>query len=114
MRLGLLAAVFTVTCLMVGEPLGLVLGRLGLYGFCISCYLVAGQMYLNYRASEDVRASAQALQSVLCGLGQLVGNLLVGFVRQQVHEAFAPTFAVAAGIALALFVVFLVAFPREH
>jgi predicted MFS family arabinose efflux permease len=113
MRLGLIAAALTLTALMVGRPLMISVGGLGLYGLCISCYLVAGQMYLNYRTTADVRASAQALHSVLCGLGQLAGNLLVGIVRQAVNEAFAPTFAVAAGIAVVLFGIFLVGFPAR-
>ena len=113
MRLGLVAAVLTMAGLMIGRPLVFSIGGLGLYGLCISCYLVAGQVYLNWRTSVDVRASAQALHSVLCGLGQLVGNVLVGFVRKEVNEAFAPTFAVATVIAVVLFGVFLVGFPSH-
>ena len=90
------------------------LAGLGLYGLCISCYLVAGQMYLNQRSREDVRASAQAFHSVLCGLGLLIGNLLVGQVRDWFDGAFAPTFAIGAALAGALLLVFTVAFPRTE
>jgi MFS family permease len=112
MQIGLVATVLTLGSLMAGTPLGLVIAGYGCYGMCIAFYLVAGQMYLNRRANEGIRASAQAMHSVICGLGQLVGNPLVGLVRREFNEAFAPTFAVAAGIALVLFVVFVFGFPR--
>jgi len=114
MQLGLLALTATLASLMIGRPLGLVLAGLGCYGLCISCYLVAGQMYLNQRTRRDVRASAQSLHSVLCGLGLLVGNLLVGQVRTWVDGAFAPTFAVGTAMILALVVLFTAAFPRAE
>jgi MFS family permease len=114
MCLGLVATVLTLGGLMIGDPLGIAIGGLSLYGLCIGCYLVAGQMYLNQRAGEDTRASAQALHSVLCGIGLLIGNLLVGFVRMQVQERFVPTFAVATGIAAVLLAVFVIGFPREN
>src|SRR5207244_1981401 len=102
MRLGLAAAVVTLAGLALGRPLALVLGVLALYGLCISCYLVAGQVFLNQRARADVRAIAQALHSVLCGFGLLVGNLLVGEVRTWAGGDFVPTFAVGALLAAAL------------
>jgi len=114
MCLGLLATVLTMGGLMIGEPLGIAIGGLSLYGLCIGGYLVAGQMFLNHRSREDTRASAQALHSVLCGIGLLLGNLLVGFVRLQVHERFMPTFAVATGIAAVLLAIFIVGFPRQE
>jgi MFS family permease len=113
MCLGLIAAVLTLTSLMIGNPVGLVLSGLGLYGLCIGCFLVVGQMYLNHRSRDDVRSSAQALHSVLCGIGLLVGNVLIGQVRVWVGDSFAQTFAVAAILALALLVVFALGFPRE-
>jgi predicted MFS family arabinose efflux permease len=112
MRLGLAAAVLTLTGLMLGSPLGVVIAGLSLYGFCISFYLVVGQMFLNQRAPEGVRSSAQALHSSLCGIGLLVGNVLIGEVRTLFGERFAPTYAVAAGLAAVLFVVFMFGFPR--
>jgi MFS family permease len=113
MCIGLLAAVLTLGGLMIGDPLEVAIGGLSLYGFCIGCYLVAGQMYLNHHAGEDTRASAQALHSVLCGIGLLVGNLMVGFVRLQAHERFMPTFAVATAIAAVLLAIFVIGFPRN-
>jgi MFS family permease len=113
MRLGLAAAVLTLTGLMIGQPLGVAIAGLSLYGVCIGCYLVAGQMYLNHQTSDGVRASAQALHSVLCGIGLLVGSLLVGFVRELTSDHFGPTFAVAAAGAAVLFIIFVIGFPRR-
>jgi predicted MFS family arabinose efflux permease len=114
MRLGLAAAVLTLGSLALGSPLSLALAGLTLYGLCISCYLVAGQMYLNQRSRDDVRASAQALHSTLCGLGMLVGNVLVGEVRARVNGAFAPTFAIGAALSLLLLAIFVCTFPIDR
>jgi MFS family permease len=113
MRLGLAAAIVTLGGLAIGSPLWLVLAALALYGLCVSCYLVAGQVFLNHRARPDVRASAQALHSVLCGLGLLVGNLLVGEVRTWTGGDFVATFAVGASLAAGLFALFALLFPAE-
>ena len=113
MCVGLIAAVLTLTSLMHGRPLALVVGGLGLYGLVISCYVVAGQMYLNRRSQPDVRASAQALHSVLSGIGLLIGNVLVGVIHEAFAGNFAATFAVAAGGSVLLLVVFAIGFPRE-
>src|SRR5262249_38120521 len=113
MVLGLAAAVVTLAGLGLGKPVWLVLGALALYGLCVTCYLVSGQMFLDHQARRDVRASAQALHSVLCGLGLLIGNLLVGEVRTWFGGDFPATYAVGAVLAAALLVVFAVFFPRE-
>jgi hypothetical protein len=72
--------------------------------------VVAGQVFANSRAPQDVRVSVQALLHVSSGLGLLAGNLLVGWVRRQVQEQFVPTFAVGALIAVSLVIVFFVGF----
>jgi hypothetical protein len=85
MRLGLAAWTLALILLMVGQPLGLVLGSLTLNGLCICCYLVAGQVFINRQATGDIRASAQGLFSFINGIGLLSGNLLVGVVRALVN-----------------------------
>jgi MFS family permease len=87
-----------------------VVASLGLYGMCISCFLVAGQVFANKRAARDIRASAQGLLTFLNGLGLLVGNVLVGWVREQVEGDFPLTFAAAGAVMAPLLVVFLVGF----
>jgi MFS family permease len=114
MLLGLLAWAAMLMTLTVGQPLWLVIGSLSLNGLCICGYIVAGQVFINNRARGDLRASAQALGTFLNGLGLLTGNLLVGWVREQVDDAdaFTVTFGVAAGIAVGLVVIFFVGFKE--
>jgi MFS family permease len=110
MLLGLIAWALLLTMLTVGYPVWLVIASLSLNGFCISGFIVAGQVFANSKAGEDVRVSVQGLLNVTNGLGLLAGNLLVGWVRQQAHERFMPTFGVGAVIAAALVVAFFIGF----
>jgi MFS family permease len=114
MLLGLSAWAIWMGVLTVGEPVWLVAGSLTLNGLCISCFIVAGQVFVNRRASADVRTSAQALLNFVNGLGMLGGNLLVGWVRHQVQGEFPATFSVAALISLFLLGVLFFGFrPAE-
>jgi MFS family permease len=113
MLLGLGAWVLALGVLTVGEPLWLVVSSLSLNGLCICCFLVAGQVFVNSRARGDIRASAQALLTTTTGLGMLFGYVLAGWVRQQAHGEFPPTYAVAAAIALSLACVFFALFPDD-
>ncbi len=108
--LGILAWTLALTLLAVGRPVWLVVGSLGLHGLFITCYLVAGQVFVNRRAQKDIRASAQALLQFLNGLGLLVGHLLVGFIRSAAEGRFTPAFALAAALAGTLVVVFALGF----
>jgi hypothetical protein len=114
MRLGITAWAGLLSVLALGEPLGLVISSLALNGLCVCCFLVAGQLFVNSRAHADVRASAQALLTCTTGLGLLAGNLLVGGVRQAVHEEFRPTFLAGAAIATVMVIVFLFGFPTDE
>jgi len=113
MVLGLAAWVLALTLLMLGAPLGLVIGSLALNGVNICCFLVAGQVFVNRLARGSIRASTQGLLTFINGIGLLIGNVLTGMVRKAVHEEFPPTFAVAAVIALLLTVGFGLGFPGE-
>jgi hypothetical protein len=114
MILGLGAWTLGLSVLTAGWPTWLVVGSLGLHGLCISCFIVAGQVFVNSQASSDIRASAQGLLGFLTGGGLLVGNLLVGLVRRQTDGDFTPAFAVGAVIASALAVAFAIGFPGEE
>jgi MFS family permease len=111
--LGMLAWAGALTVLTVGQPLGLVIPSLGLHGIYITCFLVAGQVFVNRRAQQDIRASAQALLQFLNGVGMLFGNLLVGAIRALAPDRFMPSFAVAAALAGTLVVVFVVGFRTK-
>jgi MFS family permease len=111
--LGMAAWTIALTVLAIGEPAWLVIASLGLHGIFISCFLVAGQVFVNQRARQDIRTSAQALLQFLSGVGLLAGNLLVGWVRSLDGERFASTFALAACLAGTLCVVFLLGFRTQ-
>jgi hypothetical protein len=110
MLLGLFAWALALAVLAVGEPAGLVIASLGLNGVCICCFLVAGQVFANGRARGDIRASSQALLTLVNGVGLLIGNLLVGWVRHHTGGAFVPTFATAAAVAASALLLFLFGF----
>jgi MFS family permease len=84
-----------------------VAAALCLHGIFISCFLVAGQLYVNRLAHQDARASAQGLVQLINGLGLFAGNLLVGVVRSWASDDFTWVFlppAVGATVLLVLFV----------
>lgn len=114
MLLGLLAWAAYLALLTLGHPNWLVIASLSLNGLCISCYIVAGQVFINSRAQGDVRASAQALLVFVNGLGMVTGNLLVGWLRQELEGAFLPTFAIGTVITLALAMLFFIGFKGER
>lgn len=114
MRFGLAIWTLYLLAFAVGSPIWLpIVGLLG-NGICICCFLVAGQVYINTRARGDIRVSAQSLLTCITGIGMLIGNLLVGWVRDAFREAFSPTYAVAVGICIVLFAVFFVGFKGDQ
>lgn len=114
MFLGLLAWALYLGVLALGEPTWLVVCSLSLNGLCISCYIVAGQVFINSRAHGDVRASAQALLVFVNSSGMAIGNLLVGWMRQELSVQFATAFAIGAGLTLSLALLFLIGFKEER
>ncbi len=114
LTLGLGACGTAFVVLMAGHPLWLVISSLALHGVCICCFFVAGQVFMNSQARADIRASTQALFNFMIGFGLLVGNLLVGWIREQVAEAFQPTYLVGAVLAVTSLVVFAIGFPPDE
>ncbi len=113
MLLGLAAWAVSLAVFSLGRPAGLVVGSLSLHGLFVCCYLVAGQVFVNSQVSRDARASAQALLTFTGGLGQLIGHLLVGWVRRLSEGDFPTTYAVGAGIATVLVATFFVGFSED-
>ncbi len=113
LRFGLAVWVVYLGTLTLGRPTGLVVVTLSLGGLCVCCFLVTSQVYVNSRASAEVRASAQALLTFVTGTGALVGNLLAGWVRSLMEGSFRPTYAVAAALALMTAAVFFLGFADD-
>jgi MFS family permease len=114
MLLGVGTWLLAMCILTIGQPVELVVCSLALNGLFITGFVVAGQVFINRHAPDDIRASAQALLTCMMGAGLLAGNLLVGAVRRAVDGAFAPTFAVAAGLTALLLVFFVLGFDEDE
>ena len=110
MTLGLLLWTCGLAVWASGGPLGFVIAALAMWGMAVCCYFVAAQVFVNYRAPGDIRASAQGLLTVANGLGMLAGYLLSGWIRQWSGGDFQIIFGVAAGISLGFTLIFLAGF----
>lgn len=114
MVLGLAAWAWGLTVFSLGEPAPLVIASLALHGIFISCFIVAGQLYINRLARADLRASAQGLMQLINGLGLLTGHFLVGWLRGRIGEDYPSAFLPGAIVAVALLVVFSVGFHASR
>lgn len=117
MGLGLAAWLISMAVVAVGKPTWLVVASLGLHGLYVTGFMIAGQVYVNGVAQGDLRASVQGLFSCVNGAGLLLGNFLAGWLRRQWGGDLSATFAVAAFVVGAAFVLFVVGFrhaPREE
>jgi predicted MFS family arabinose efflux permease len=88
----------------------LVAGSLGFNGLVIAGVYVAGQVFVNGRVHDGLRASVQSLLTFISGLGLLLGNLLFGALRRCASGELQPAFAVGAVIMTILVGVFVVGF----
>ncbi len=114
MAIGLASWLAAMCILSIGEPLELVLGSMALNGLYVVGFLIAGQVYVNSLAEGDIRASVQGLLACIGGIGTLLGNVLVGWLRQFNHGALPPTFAVAAGITGGILLLFMLGFHQPR
>jgi len=88
----------------------LVAGSLSFNGLCIAGVFVAGQVFVNSRVHDGLRASVQAVLTVINGLGMLLGNLLFGALRRWAGGELQPAFAVGTVVMAILVVIFVFGF----
>lgn len=111
---------YAVFGLMPSAPAMLVFGIV-LHGICYDFFFVTGQLYTDRKAPAEIRASAQGLIGLLTyGAGMLVGNAvldtwagktaLVATTKEGWLSGAKAFWLMPAGIALAVAVVFAVAF----
>jgi nucleoside transporter len=107
MLLGCISWTFGLFALGSGAPLWVVLTSLVTHGVFICCFFIAGQVFVNRLATHDIRASAQGLLLLMSGSGLLLGNLLVGWIRDATGERYDFAYRIAAGLAGALALLFM-------
>ncbi len=125
MTLGILAWPIRYIIFVIGTPSWLVIASLGLHGFCYVFFFTAAYIYVDNIAPKDIRASAQALISVvILGLGNYVGSLFCGWIQglflkdatgasiEVLKAGWRNTFLVPTALTLVCLIVFL-AFFRE-
>jgi MFS family permease len=114
MLIGLAAWTASLSSQAIGRPVELVAGSLCLNGLCIAGFFVAGQVFVNSRVHDGLRASVQALITFVNGLGMLLGNLLVGWLRIWAGGELPQAFAVGALLMSCLLMVFVFGFPENR
>ena len=100
-----------------------VLFGVALHGLCFGCFIFVAFMVVDEHTTPDVRATAQNLFNlVIVGIGIIVGSYFAtGIVANwaTIPEAegggmdFAKLFSVPMWMAIACFVVMLIAYPRN-
>ncbi len=95
--------------------MGLLLAGILLHGPCFDFFFVTGQVYVDQRAPERMRAAAQCFMAFLTyGAGMLVGSISQGFViNAYTHEGvtnWTPTWLLPAAGSSAVLLVFLALF----
>jgi hypothetical protein len=99
--------------LALGGSVELVIGTLPFNGLVMGCFVIASQIHINSRARADIRVSAQALLTLVTGIGMAIGHLLVGWVRHLGDGSFLLTYGCAAAIAAALVAVCFAGFKED-
>jgi nucleoside transporter len=115
LSLGILGHVVRFCIFALGTPLWLVIGSNLVHGFCYACFFASVYIFVDQQFPKHVRASAQGLFNFLIvGVGQFVGSLLGGALRDRLTTAqgvdFHRLFLYPAGLGLAALVVLLVGF----
>jgi MFS family permease len=114
MIVGITAWALALIALTIGRPLEFLIGSFLLHGFYITCFLVAGQVFVQRIAERHFRASAQGLLVWISGLGYLIGSLLVGWIQTAVGaDDFVRTFLPVAVLMSGLAIFFAIRF-RPH
>jgi Nucleoside H+ symporter len=114
MIVGIFAWALGLIALTIGEPVEFLVGSFLVHGFYITCFLVAGQVFVQRIADRHCRASAQGLLVWIAGVAQLFGNLFVGQIRTVFGpDNFVMAFLPSAVLMSILAVYFAISF-RPH
>jgi nucleoside transporter len=92
---------------------------IALHGICYDFFFVAGQIYTDARAGEKYKNAAQGLVTLATyGVGMLIGFWVAGFISDYykanpVANVWKNTWLIPAGIALAVWLLFLAFFKEK-
>jgi len=92
---------------------------IALHGVCYDFFFVSGQIYTDSKAGEKYKSSAQGLITLATyGIGQLIGFQVAGLVSEHYEglataEFWHSVWLIPAGIAGAVFLIFLISFKDE-
>jgi nucleoside transporter len=100
--------------------LPVIIGSLPLHGFGYAFFFVASQIYVNIKAKDDMRASAQALLTFFTlGLGNFLGTFFTGWCWDYFKDEttgqtqWSGFFMVPTGICVACAIAFLLLFRDQ-
>ena len=105
-----------------GEFTFMLLIGIALHGICYDFFFVSGQIYTDSKAGAENKSAAQGLITLATyGVGQLIGFWVAGYVSDMYVDIKATDLAlfwnqlwlVPAGIAFAVFIIFLIFFKKE-
>lgn len=89
-----------------------------LHGICYDFFFVTGQIYVNQKAPDNIRASAQGFIALITlGLGMIIGNLINGIVTKHYSTLeghhWRSIWLIPAAMSFLVFVLFGILF-KEH
>lgn len=119
--LGMLAWVLRYVLFAYGDAQSgvfLIIIGIALHGICYDFFFVSGQIYTNSKAGKQIQSAAQGLITLATyGVGMLIGfwvagNITDAYLYDGSHD-WSNIWLFPAGFALAVAVLFLLAFKRE-
>src|SRR5690606_23459018 len=105
-----------------GELTFMLIIGIALHGICYDFFFVSGQIYTDSKAGAENKSAAQGLITLATyGVGQLIGFWVAGYVSDMYVDIKTADLAlfwnklwlVPAGIAFAVFIIFLIFFKKE-
>jgi nucleoside transporter len=102
------------------ELASLLIVGIALHGICYDFFFVSGQIYTNSKAGEKYKSSAQGLIALATyGVGMLIGFWVAGIVSDaykisDTSHDWEKIWLVAAGIAAAVAVIFVITFSQRE
>ena len=118
MTIGILAWPIRYFLFMVPN-LTIVISSLTLHGFGYAFFFVTSQIYVNMKAKDDMRASAQAMLTFFTlGVGNYLGTLFTGYIWDTFKTPAGDTiwwkfFLIPASLCTVMAIIFLFFFKEE-